>query len=242
MQRGEEKKPFLESDMYPYVKEYLLQLGYKVSGEVGSCDVVAKDGETLIAVEMKRSLSMKLLLQGIERQEFCNGVYLALPVEGSSFPRNLKRYLKLIKKLQLGLLLVRRLQHRTRVELIFHPAVREQRRNRKGRQAILRELSGRSGDFTPGGSKGKVVTAYREEALLLACLLDRFGEMSPADLKRTGGSDRAGTILQDNHYGWFERVSRGIYRLHEAGKRALEEYPDLVTILRENTGTRNVAK
>ena len=33
--------------------------------------------------------------------------------------------------------------------------------------------------------------------------------------------ERARTIMADNHYGWFERVSRGIYGLSEAGRSAL---------------------
>lgn len=240
MQRSDGKKKtaqFFEKDMYPFLRDYLIGLGYTVTGEVGSCDIVARDGESLIAVEMKRGLGMKLLLQGVERQDCFDAVYLALPAEGSSISPNLKRYLKLIKRLELGLLLVRRLSHRTRVELLFHPMQVQRRKNHRGRKAILRELSGRSGDFTPGGSRGKVVTAYREEALYLALLLENRDTLSPAMCRALGASGRAGAILRDNHYGWFNRVGRGLYRLDPAGRKALEEYPELTALLRGQLDT-----
>ncbi|RKX73268.1 MAG: hypothetical protein DRZ90_03190 [Spirochaetes bacterium] len=34
-------------------------------------------------------------------------------------------------------------------------------------------------------------------------------------------------ILSKNLYGWFERVRRGVYRLHEAGISALNDVPEL---------------
>lgn len=231
-------KKIAETDLYPPVKEYLTRLGYQVRGEVAGCDIAAVHGQELIAVELKRSVSLKLLSQAVERQEACDGVYLAVPVDGSAYPPGYKANLRLIKRLELGLLLVRFLGHGTRVELVCHPGEREKRRNGRRRKAILREIAGRSGDYTAGGTRGKVLTAYREEALYLAILLSRSPQLSPAECRKMGGSERAASILRKNHYGWFERVERGIYRLHEAGRNALGEYSELATQLEKQLKSR----
>ena len=47
-------------------------------------------------------------------------------------------------------------------------------------------------------------------------------------LREATGCDRAGRILQDNYYGWFERVRRGVYRLTPAGEEALVQYADVI--------------
>lgn len=220
-----------ETDLYPPVKLYLEALGYRVQGEAAGCDVAALNGEELIAVELKNSINLRLLQQAVERQESCDAVYLGVPVDGSGYPANFKANLKLIKRLGLGLLLVRFLKHRTKVELVIHPGERERRRNKRRRKAILRELNGRSGDHTPGGTQGMRITAYREEALYLALLLKRNGELSPAACRELGGSAKAGSILRDNHYGWFERIGRGRYRLDSAGRSALDEYAEIVELI-----------
>jgi len=72
------------------------------------------------------------------------------------------------------------------------------------------------------------MTAYREEALRLACELERRGEARVKDLRAAAGCDKAGAVLRDNFYGWFERVERGIYRLTGAGREALGKYGDVV--------------
>ncbi|MFW6362641.1 MAG: DUF2161 family putative PD-(D/E)XK-type phosphodiesterase [Spirochaeta sp.] len=217
-----------ETELYPPIHSYLTALGYTVTGEAAGCDVAAVHKEDVIAVELKSSINLKLIMQAVERQEACDSVYIAVPAEGSSYPAHFSSKLRVIKRLGLGLLLVRFLSHRTRVELICHPEIRERRMNTRRRKAILRELHGRSGDYTPGGTRGKGVTAYREEALFLALLLSRTKQLSPAECRAQGGSQKAGAILRDNHYGWFERVSRGTYTLHDAGRQALKEYSHIV--------------
>ncbi len=233
---------FSETDLYLPVKKYLENLGYTVMGEAAGCDVAAVNGEELIAVELKKTLSLKLITQAVERQEAADGVYIALPVDESSPPQGIRSNLKLIKRLELGLILIRFLKHRTRVEIVCHPGKQERRRNNRRRQAILREINGRSGDHTPGGTRGKGVTAYREEALVLADMLHSRGELSPARCKELGGSSKAGAILRNNHYGWFERISRGIYRLHPAGRAALAEYAEIITIIKNTRDNKEIKK
>lgn len=48
------KRDFKEEDMYDLVRDYFLELGYKVNGEVRSCDVTAIKEDTLIILELKK--------------------------------------------------------------------------------------------------------------------------------------------------------------------------------------------
>lgn len=46
-------------------------------------------------------------------------------------------------------------------------------------------------------------------------------------IRDRGVGVKAGDILRDNHYGWFERLDRGLYGLTEKGRQALDEYRTL---------------
>ena len=65
----------------------------------------------------------------------------------------------------------------------------------------------------------EIMTAYRQHALLCAEAL-RDGEASTRIL--AASLPGAPAILLRNVYGWFERVSRGTYRLSPSGKAMLE--------------------
>ena len=56
----------------------------------------------------------------------------------------------------------------------------------------------------------------------------KYGEMSPAQLREMGTSPKTANILRDNYYGWFSRVSRGIYRPEDTAREFLKDYPELV--------------
>ena len=66
------------------------------------------------------------------------------------------------------------------------------------------------------------MTAYRQEALRCAAGL-AAGPTSPRAIRAGGDVPHAGRILQENVYGWFERVERGIYALSPRGRGALDE-------------------
>jgi len=90
-------------------------------------------------------------------------------------------------------------------------------------------LASRSGDYTPGGStRVPILTAYREQCLRVACGLDLFGPLSPAQLRSLGTGPKTLSILSSNFYEWFERVERGVYAVKADGRSALGQYPDLV--------------
>jgi hypothetical protein len=95
------------------------------------------------------------------------------------------------------------------------------RANPKRRTRLLKEHRTRKGDPALGGStKVPIMTAYRQQAMACATAL-ASGPLRPRDLKTV--TPLAGRILLDNHYGWFERVEKGIYALTESGFMALDQ-------------------
>ena len=49
----------------------------------------------------------------------------------------------------------------------------------------------------------------------------RAGPAKAAEVARLAQVERARAIMADNHYGWFERVERGVYGLTAAGLSAV---------------------
>ena len=219
-----------ETHLYPPLKIWLEAQGYTVRGEVGRCDLAAeKDGE-LIAIELKLRPSLSLLAQAAERQDYADSVYAALPATAEKpRPPSFRSLRRLLSRLGIGLILVTFMKNKTKVEVLMHPGSGLPRRRLKKKEALLREIAGRDMDLTPGGLPGGKprISAYRQQAVRLAVWLDILGEASPAQLKKLGARDDAGTLLSQNLYGWFERVRRGVYRLHKAGKTALKDVPEL---------------
>jgi len=211
----------LESDLYAPVKALLEGQGYSVKGEVKGCDVVAVRGaEPPVIVELKRAFGMALILQGVSRLALSDSVYLAV----GAWPRNMRDVRKLCRRLGLGLMVVAK----QRVDILLDPAPppNKARKDKRRLGRMLGEHARRVGDPTLGGSSTRVplMTAYRQEALRCAGLLARNGPMKIAALKLAADAPKAAAILRDDHYGWFERVERGIYALTPKGRQGLEQH------------------
>lgn len=83
-----------ESDLYNPVKEFLIEKGcVDVYGEVGTCDVLALQGDVNWIVELKTSLSFKLIDQAIERTRIGHFVYIAIPKRKNGIPRCVREIL-----------------------------------------------------------------------------------------------------------------------------------------------------
>lgn len=231
--------PLPESQLYAPVRDHLIALGYTVRSEVQGCDICALRGEDLVVIELKARLSLDLLLQAVRRQRFCESVYVAVPAP-AKVPYKRQRALQhLLRRLELGLIQVRG----QLVEVIFHPLPYARKKQSKERRAVLQEVRGRSMDLNAGGStRQPLVTAYREEALRVACLLDLLGPLSPARLRKAGAGNRTQAILYDNVYGWFERIDRGLYALSGKGRDGLTTYATLCEQLREQLRAMDTAK
>jgi len=209
----------LESDLYAPVKALLEGQGYSVKGEVRGCDVVAvRGGEPPLIVELKRAFGMALVLQGVRRLALSDAVYLAV----GAWPKNLRDVKKLCRRLGLGLMVV----VQERVDILLDPAPYKPRKDKRRLGRLLGEHARRVGDPTLGGSSTKVpmMTAYRQEALRCAGLLAKNGPMKVAALKLAAEAPKAAAILSQDHYGWFERVERGIYGLTPKGRAGLEQH------------------
>ena len=87
---------------------------------------------------------------------------------------------------------------------------------------MLREFARRQGDPNDGGqTRVGLVTAYRQDAVKLALYLYEAGACKGADVARETGVARATTMMRDDHYGWFEKVDKGIYGLTPKGAEAV---------------------
>ena len=212
-----------ETSLYPAVKRFLESAGFEVKGEIHGCDVVAvQDGEPLrlAVVEMKLGFNLELLLQAMERMRSADEVWLAVPATRRGRDRD-PRVHRLCRAIGFGLMAVN--AARDRIEVLAEPEPYRPRPDRKRRARLLSEHARRQGDPSPGGStRQPVMTAYRQQALACAALL-QAGPGRPRDLRAV--APEAGSILLRNVYGWFERAERGVYRLTELGEAALVRWP-----------------
>jgi hypothetical protein len=219
-----------ESDLAAPVTAYLAAQGWTVRSEVKDCDVAAVRGNDLLVVELKKALTLALLVQAVRRQRLTDTVYLAVPRPGSVWQwRRVNRgVLHLLRRLELGLLFVSLEPGRDPVEVVLQPRPLARRRKASARRAVLEEVDQRSADYnTAGSTRRKLVTSYREQAIRIACLLSVHGELSPKHLRALGTGQKTQTILYDNVYGWFRRVGTGTYRLAAHGARDIGAYPEL---------------
>jgi len=205
-----------ETDLYAPVKAFLEALGYEVKGEIGAADVVAVRGaDPLLIVELKTRFSLTLLQQAVARQAVTETIYVAVPRwSGRAGWRAFKGNLRLCKRLGLGVMTV---QDEGTVEVHADPGPFRPRRSTKKETALRAEFAARLGDTAAGGTRGQVMTSYRQDAMRVAAYLVAAGEARGADIARDTGVARATSIMADNHYGWFERVRRGVYTLSTAG-------------------------
>ncbi len=209
-----------ETTLYAAVKRFLEAQGFDAKGEVIGCDIVAvRAGEppTLVICELKLRFNLDLLLQAADRMTLADAVWLAVPRTRRGRDRD-RRVVRLCRLLGLGLLAVGPVE----VEVLAEPAPYRPRINQHRRTRLLREHRRRNGDPTPGGSTRRtIMTAYRQRALACAEAL-RVGEATTRTLAAVV-PEGPGIVLR-NMYGWFERVSRGRYRLTASGLAALSEY------------------
>lgn len=223
-----------EVDLYDPVKNYFTEQGYDVYGEVNDCDVVAVKDDELIIIELKLRLNLDLVMQATKRQRLSNQVYVAIPKPTYSFRSQKWRDIcYLMRRLEVGLIVISFQTNKEQLQVIHHPAafdrVKSMQLSKKRRTRLLTEIEGRTGDFNRGGSSQmKIMTAYKETCIHIACCLIHHGPLSAKVLREIGTGDKTSQILIKNHDEWFERIERGIYAISEKGKNDLEDYPKFV--------------
>lgn len=209
-----------ESDLYPPVRAYLEGLGYQVQAEVKNCDIAATLEDELVVVELKTGFTLKLVYQALDRQLITPQVLLAIPRPKAQKGKAWRDILRLTKRLDLGLMTVAMDSPTKLVEVHHWPEGSRGGQRAKRKRALESELNGRSGSHNTGGvSRTKIVTAYREKVLALACFLERKGPCSCLECREAGLDDKA---LARDYYRWFSRVEKGVYTLNETGRSALD--------------------
>ncbi len=249
----------LETELYPPVKSFFASRGFEVKAEIRGCDLVAyrpdeQDDPVATIVEMKKTFTLPLLLQGIDRQKTGASVWLAVERNRAKKGAHNQRFneiTQLCRRLNLGFMTVT--FYRTKspvVDVWCEPAeirgaspspvsaslsaaaeageaygLRPERRSKAKAGKLLKEFNARSGDYNVGGStKRKLVTAYRERAIQCALALACHGPSAPRQIRDWTNCPSAGSMLRENYYGWFGRISKGIYELTPAGEAALRDY------------------
>lgn len=226
-----------EEELYGPIKQFFSNLGYEVKGEVRHCDLVAYSPSTdeMIIVELKKTFNLTVLLQALERQRLSDKVYVAIernrPKKGAANQR-FSDLSELCRRLSLGLMTVTFYKTKAPlIEVLCEPHDSPIRRAKpKQANRLQLEFKERSGDYNVGGSQGtKLMTAYKEKALRIAICLKELEVAAPKDIVKYTSISQAPTMLRNNYYHWFEKVSRGKYKLSALGQSELPQYEHIIT-------------
>lgn len=222
-----------ETALYEPVKQLFLSMGYDVKAEVGDCDVLAvsPSGDT-VAVELKLHLNLDVIVQAALRQKMVDAAYIAVPSPRRAHLKRWQNISHVLRRLSIGLITVKADGAKITFEAKPLDIGASLRRARGQRDKLLREFEGRHGDENVGGTRGKTMTVYREQALLLAALSEKYGAILKADAAALSGVAKARSIVEKNYYGWFEAQGPA-FTLSEAGRDALSEHPALAGKLLE---------
>lgn len=219
-----------EKEMYQALKTHLEKLGFTVKAEVLNTDITAISGDTLIIIEMKNSLNIKLLYQGASRQKLTDNVYVAIPKPNTKIFRSksFTEKVHLVRRLNLGLIFVNSDES---VETYIDPSFFQRRKNKKLKEKLLKEFELRKTSFNVGGvTKTKIITRYRERVLLIAYYLNDSAKTTK-ELRTLTNDSLCTDILQKNYYKWFDRVSRGKYILNVLGRKEIKLYEEIINEL-----------
>ncbi len=211
-----------ESDLYLPLKRFLESQNYEVKGEVLDCDALAVRGkETPVIVELKLSLNLDVVLQAVERLSLTPKVYIGIPKQCKIFNRRRRHIIKLLRMLGLGLVVIDLDQETGNVKVLLDPGEYKPRKSKHRQERLLGEFIKRVGDPNLGGAEKKkgIMTAYRQRALAIARFLQNQGPTKASHVARTLREPKARDILYRDVYGWFDRLSLGVYRLSPRGEQ-----------------------
>ncbi|MBN2652958.1 MAG: hypothetical protein JXR63_11290 [Spirochaetales bacterium] len=227
-----------ETELFIPVKRFFEEKDYQVKGEIVSADLIAEKDEKLTAVELKLKPSLKLLLQASENTKSCEFSYIALPISTKKDEKKLlKKFSSLLILSGIGLLAIN-VEKDSCEELI--PAREQSVIDAKMRKKVEKEFRSRFNTLSKGGSVGgAAITAYKESALKIAFFLDKIENQEiplhdkekkriPSVLIKLGCCNKTPSILQKNHYNWFERVENGSYKLSTFGREELAKHENIL--------------
>jgi hypothetical protein len=213
-----------ESDLYLPLKRFLESQNYEVKGEVQDCDVLAIRGnETPVVVELKLSLNLDVVLQAVERLSLTPKVYIGIPIKCKGLQRRRRHILKLLRMLGLGLVVIDLHQENGSATVLIDPGEHRPRKSKNRQERLLGEFIKRVGDPNLGGKEKRkgIMTAYRQRTLSIAQFLQNQGPTKASHIARTLREPKARDIIYRDVYGWFDRVSFGVYELSPRGKQEI---------------------
>ncbi len=227
-----------ESDLFEPIKKYFTDDGYSGDGEVGSIDLYLEKDGLSTAVELKKTLDFRSIQQAALDQKICDFVYIGIFRPRNLFSKVGRDKLYLLKRLGIGLICV---SPRTEnVEVFNDPLVSEisnfQQKHRDKTEAVKSEFNKRRIKSNTGGvNKTGLMTAYREDSLVILYVLNILGGRAESKTVRSLTKNPKSTgIMYRNYYGWFENVSKGFYSITDTGCAALTEYADTIQKLTES--------
>ncbi len=213
-----------ESDLYLPLKRFLEAQNYEVKGEIQDCDVLAVRGEEVpVVVELKLAFNLNVVLQAVERLSLTPKVYIGIPRRCGSLNRRRRQIIKLLRMLGLGLVAVDPDPATGSVEVLLDPGEYRPRKSKRRQERLLGEFVRRVGDPNLGGIEKRkgIMTAYRQRSLAIARFLRENGPTKASRVAQTLREPKARNMLYRDVYGWFERESRGVYRLSPRGEQEI---------------------
>jgi len=192
-------------------------------------DLYAPVKDEPVIIELKTGFTLSLFHQAINRQSMTDQVYIAVPHKSGKTAFTARRRNKMLcRRLGVGLITVN-LKDGT-VKVHCEPAPFTPRKVKARKAKLLSEFETRHGDPNKGGmTSSGMMTSYRQGALRCAKVLYDEGACKASYVAKMAGFDKARNCMAANHYGWFEKVDRGIYGLTPAGAKALEDHAEAIT-------------
>ena len=190
--------------------------------------VPLKGDDEPIIIELKTGFSLTLFHQAINRQSMSDNVYVAVPRKsGKAALTALRRNKMLCRRLRLGLITVKLSDGHVVVHC--EPKPFTPRKIKAKQTKRLSAYDKRHGYPNKGGmtSSGQM-TSYRQGALRCAKVLHDEGACKASYVAKMAGVEKARNLMADNHYGWFEKIDRGVYGLTPMGASALVENAEIV--------------
>lgn len=213
-----------ESDLYLPLKRFLESQNYEVKGEVQDCDVLAVRGkEAPVVVELKLSLNLDVVLQAVDRISLSSKVYIGISKQHKILHSRRRKIIKLLRMLGLGLMVIDPDLNIGSVNVLLDPGEYKPRKSKHRKERLLGEFVKRVGDPNLGGTEKRkgIMTAYRQRALSIARFLQKQGPTKASHIAQNLHEPKAWDILYKDYYGWFDRVSLGVYTISPRGKQEI---------------------
>lgn len=227
-----------ETDLYNPVKNLLTEMGYSVKAEIMDADVFGVKGEETVAVELKLSLNLDVIVQAALRQKVADKVYIAVPPAKRASLKKRQNISHVLRRLEIGLITVREDEAKISFEAKAFDRKGAVSRAKKTKEKMMDEFTLRHGDENVGGTNGKTMTVYRERAILIAALSEKYGEIKLSDIPYLSGNPKAKSIIESNYYGWFIKNDKK-YSITDKCRKELKSYAKLKkTLLAEAEGNK----